>query len=97
VLKGKDALRTGSFARLRLPAAQGQGPAGLSVPRSALVQRGELSGVFVARDGKAEMHWLSLGEPQGDRIPVRAGLAPGQQVIDAPEALVDGQPVEVLR
>jgi len=97
VLKGKDALRSGSFARLKLPETQAQGPAGLFVPRTALVQRGELTGVFVARDGKAEMHWLSLGEAQGDRIPVRAGLAANLQVIDTPEALVDGQPVEVQR
>ena len=97
VLKGQQALRTGSFARLRLPAAPAQGLAGLFVPRTALVQRGELTGVFVVRDGKAEMHWLSLGEAQGDRIPVRAGLAANLQVIDTPEALVDGQPVEVQR
>ena len=96
-------LRSGSFARLQLaPAGARHQPAAsadpqLTVPRSALIQRGDLNGVFVARDGKAELHWLSLGEAQGDRFPVRAGLAQGEQVIDQPGALADGQPVAVSR
>lgn len=96
ILKG-GALRTGSFARLKLPQAPDAGPAELMVPVSALVRRGELTGVFVARDGKAELHWLSLGEAQGAQVPVRAGLAALDPVIDQPEGLRDGQPVEVRR
>lgn len=96
IVKGGESLRTGAFARIQLPGAPKSGD-GLAVPRSALVARGELTGVFVARDGKAELHWLSLGEAQGDRVPVRAGLAPGLQVIDRPEGLVDGQPIEVVK
>ena len=98
VLKGV-ALRTGSFARIRLPQTQdpAQGPGAVMVPASALVRRGELTGVFVARDGKAELHWLSLGEAQGAQVPVRAGLAAGETVIDQPGDLRDGQPVQVQR
>ena len=96
IVQGGEALRTGAFARIQLPGAPrvGGGPA---VPRSALVDRGELTGVFVARDGRAELHWLSLGEPQGGLVPVRAGLAPGLAVIDRPQGLADGQPIEVVR
>ena len=47
--------------------------------------------------GRAALRWLSLGEPQGDRIPVRAGLAKGESVIDAPGDLRDGQPIEVTK
>jgi RND family efflux transporter MFP subunit len=97
ILQGGPVLRTGSFARLKLPQGPVPGPAEVSVPRSALVQRGELSGVFVARDGKAELHWLSLGDAQGAQVPVRAGLSAGDQVIAQPGGLRDGQPVEVLR
>ncbi|MBI4912343.1 MAG: efflux RND transporter periplasmic adaptor subunit [Acidobacteria bacterium] len=85
-------LRVGSFGRIQVPGLKLQG---LSIPRSALVQRGELSGVFVAREGKAELRWLSLGEAAGDRLPVKAGLKAGEAVIDAPGDLKDGQPVEV--
>ena len=89
-------LRTGSFARLKL-AGTAQAAQELSVPRSALIQRGELNGVFLNHEGKAELRWLSLGAAQGDRFPVRAGLAKGDQVIDRPGTLQDGQPVEVNR
>jgi RND family efflux transporter MFP subunit len=92
VLKPKG-LRQGSFARILVPGvATAQG---LSVPRSALVQRGELTGVFVAKDGHAELRWLSLGEGEGSFLPVRSGLKDGEKVIDHPGALQDGQPVEV--
>ena len=61
------------------------------------MRRGELSGVFVARDGKAELRWLSLGDARGAAVPVRAGLKAGEQVIDLPGSLQDGQPVEILK
>ena len=86
-------LRQGSFARILvpgLPVAQG-----LSVPRSALVQRGELTGVFIAKDNHAQLRWLSLCEGDGAYLSVRSGLKDGEQVIDHPGALQDGQPVEV--
>jgi RND family efflux transporter MFP subunit len=95
VIQGGGTLRTGTFARIKLPGSAATG-SDLLVPRSALVLRGELSGVFVANAGRAELHWLSLGEVHGSSVPVRAGLAPGLQVIDQPEGLTDGQPVEVL-
>ncbi|WP_306600019.1 efflux RND transporter periplasmic adaptor subunit [Geothrix sp. 21YS21S-2] len=91
---GATGFRSGAFARIKSP---GAAPEGLSVPRSALVVRGELSGVFVARDGKAELRWLSLGDARGAAVPVRAGLKAGEQVIDNPGTLVDGQPVEVSK
>jgi len=97
VAKGGEGLRSGAFGRLKLPGAGSKATEEQYVPKSALIQRGELNGVFVARDGKAELRWLSLGEAQGDRIPVRAGLAKGEQVIDAPGDLKDGQPIEVTK
>ena len=92
VLKPKG-LRQGSFARLLVPGL----PAtpGLSVPRTALVQRGELTGVFIAREGHAELRWLSLGEGSGSYLSVRSGLKAGEQVIDQPGSLQDGQPIEL--
>ncbi|WP_005036382.1 efflux RND transporter periplasmic adaptor subunit [Holophaga foetida] len=97
VLKGGPALRTGSFARLLLPAKPQPQTTTPFVPQTALVQRGELNGVFVAKDGKAQLRWLSLGERLGDRFPVRAGLQSGEGVIDSPGDLKDGQPIEVMK
>lgn len=101
VLKG-SALRTGTFGRLKLPVVPSsespvQNAGDIFVPESALVRRGELNGVFVAQNGKAELRWISLGERQGDRVPVRSGLAKGEVVIDAPGELKDGQSIEVIR
>jgi RND family efflux transporter MFP subunit len=107
VLGDVAGLRSGAFARLEVPgagaashasAASGApaAPAATWLPRSALVERGDLSGVFVAgASGKAELRWLSLGDTTGEAVVVRAGLRAGDRVIDAPGALRDGQEIEV--
>jgi len=92
-----EAFRTGTFARIKVPGTLVKGLEVLFVPKSALVLRGELAGVFVAQEGHANLRWLSLGEAQGDRVPVRAGLAKGEAVIDQPGELKDGQPIEVSK
>ena len=95
---GLQGLRTGDFARLEIPRPAAAGRAeDRWIPESALVERGDLTGVFIARDGHAELRWLALGEPAAGAVPVRAGLQPDDEVIDAPGLLRDGQPVEVSR
>jgi RND family efflux transporter MFP subunit len=86
-------LRSGAFGRIEVPGAGGS--SGVWLPRSALVERGDLTGVFVTAAGRAELRWVSLGETLGDRVGIRAGLRGDEQVIDAPGALRDGQPIEV--
>ena len=97
VLKDAPAFRTGTFARIKILGAIAASGAEVSVPRSALVVRGELTGVYVAESGHANLRWLSLGEAQGDRVPVRAGLTIADAVIDRPGDLKDGQPIEVQK
>jgi RND family efflux transporter MFP subunit len=95
ILGASGAYRTGTFARIQAPgAAKAEG---LTVPATALVVRGELTGVFVVREGRAELRWLSLGETRGTSVAVRAGLKAGEPVVDMPGTLADGQPVEVSR
>lgn len=89
-------LRSGGFARLRMPDAAGGAPAEVWLPRSALVERGDLTGVFVASGGRAELRWIALGESAGELVAVRAGVRSGETVVDSPGALRDGEPVEVL-
>jgi RND family efflux transporter MFP subunit len=95
VLRGSAALRSGAFARLAIAADVSEPARGVWVPRSALVERGDLTGVFVVRGDEAELRWLALGEAVGDRVPVRAGLTADDAVIDVPNALRDGQRIEV--
>jgi RND family efflux transporter MFP subunit len=94
VMAAQGELRSGAFARLLLPGAAAA--AATWVPRSALVTRGDLTGVFVVASGKAELRWIAPGESAGDGLTVRAGLASGEPVVDAPGALRDGDRVEVL-
>ena len=97
VVRAPAGLRTGAFARLLLPAVPGAAPVAgaVWVPRSALVQHGDLAGVFVVEDGLGVLRWLSLAETVGDQVHVRAGLRPGERVVAAPGNLRDGQRVEV--
>jgi RND family efflux transporter MFP subunit len=93
VVEGGAGLRSGGFARLAIPADAP--PDVVAIPRSAVVERGDLTGAFVVEGGRAHLRWLALGEALGDRITVRAGLRAGERVVDAPAALADGAPVEV--
>lgn len=89
-------LRQGTFARILAPGAKAEGLAkDVFVSRSALVQRGELTGVFVAKDGHAELRWITVGDGAGDSLPLRSGLKAEDRVIDHPGNLQDGQPIEV--
>jgi RND family efflux transporter MFP subunit len=86
-------MRSGLFARLRLPGGGAEAETHLSVPAAAVVRRGGLAGVFVVKGGKAWLRWVALGAPATDRVEVRAGLDEGERVALAPERLEDGVPV----
>jgi len=51
--------------------------------------------VFLAAAGKAELRWIAAGDTEGGAVAIRAGLRAGDEVIDAPGTLRDGDPVEV--
>ena len=86
-------VRPGDFARLQLP--PDDGAQHLWVPRTAVVERGDLTGVFLVRGERAELRWLAVGDGTRDAVSVRAGLRTGDAVVDSPGSLRDGDPVEV--
>jgi RND family efflux transporter MFP subunit len=89
------ALRSGLFATALLPAGQRQV---LRVPRSAVQQRGGITGVFVAREGHAEFRMVVLrGTNDGAEEPeVLSGLSAGDQaIVEPPPGLEVGAPIEV--
>lgn len=70
----------GALVRASLPLRDAR--ATLSVPRSALVRRGELDAVYVvAAEGRIVLRQVRLGEAQGEAVEVLAGLEPGEQVL----------------
>lgn len=87
-----EGLRSGLFARLSLPsgdAAASDAPR-LTVPASAVLRRGGLTGVYVISAGRARLRWIAVGETRGSAIEVRAGLERGERVVSDPAGLTDG-------
>ncbi|HRZ04748.1 MAG TPA: efflux RND transporter periplasmic adaptor subunit [Candidatus Competibacteraceae bacterium] len=52
----------------------------LTVPRSALVQRGEVSAVYVVKDRQVSLRQVRPGRVEGDPVEILAGLDAGEQV-----------------
>jgi hypothetical protein len=70
----------GSLVRISLP-TQASRPA-LTVPRSALLRRGELDAVYVVgADGRATLRQVRLGEGDTEVVEVLAGLSAGERVV----------------
>lgn len=94
-LPSAPGLRAGLFARLVVPAVAAEPR--ITVPRSAVFERGGLTGVFVVSDGRAHLRWVAPGARDGDSLEIRAGVEAGERVALEPAALVDGAAVRETR
>jgi RND family efflux transporter MFP subunit len=93
-LPDRTGLSAGMFGRASF--AVTGGPAAVTIPESAVVERGQLAMAFTVEDGKAVMHALRLGARSGGRVEVVSGLDAGAQVVVENAArLAHGTPVEV--
>ena len=52
----------------------------LTMPRQALAQRGEVSAVYVVKDGKVSLRQVRPGRSEGEAVEILAGLEPGETV-----------------
>jgi membrane fusion protein, multidrug efflux system len=76
----------GMFARAWLPLA-GAADGRVFVPATAVVQRAELSAVYViGADGRPLLRQVRLGRNDGQRVEVLAGLSAGERVALDPQA-----------
>ena len=68
----------------------------LAVPKSAVVEHGELQGIFVvAPDGRIEYRLVKTGKTMGDHVEILSGLAAGEKVaVSQIDRLSDGARVE---
>jgi multidrug efflux pump subunit AcrA (membrane-fusion protein) len=81
-LPADPGLRSGLFGRAHF--ARGERTS-LLVPRSAVVERGQLQGVYILDQNKiANLRYITLGQPSGQQIEVLAGLQDGESVIAEP-------------
>lgn len=95
---GTSGLRSGMYANVRFPAAAVEAASGtLLIPGSAVVRRGQLTGVYtVSKSQTALLRWVRLGREFGDQVAVLSGLQPGESLIVSSRGrLYNGARIEV--
>jgi RND family efflux transporter MFP subunit len=81
-LPSDSGLRSGLFGRARFPRGE---RTSLLIPRSAVVERGQLQGVYVMDTNQiAGLRYITLGKSAGDQVEVLSGLQAGEKLIAAP-------------
>jgi membrane fusion protein, multidrug efflux system len=88
-LPAGKSIRSGLFGRAVFRTGERQA---LLVPRRAVLERGQLSGVFVVDEaGTAHYRLIQPGRARGDRVEVLAGLTAGERIaVDGVERLTEG-------
>lgn len=86
-------LRSGSFGRAMFPVGEKRA---ILLPRSALVEQGQLVSAWVVDGGNiARMRLVKPGPVHGDRVEILAGLAQGDRVVvGGAEKVTDGARIE---
>jgi len=87
-------LRSGLFGRAQFSRGERQA---LLIPRSAVVERGQLQGIYVLDQNKvAGLRYITLGKPSGANVEVLAGLQDGERLVAKPGAVdLNGKRIEV--
>ena len=89
VENGEGLLKPGQFATVRIMQPQSE-PAVL-IPARAIRTEGNVSRVFVIKDGRAEQRLVQLGQTEGDLVEAKSGVAENEQVATTNiEQLSDG-------
>ena len=78
----ENAPQPGATAKVLFPIA-GDG-ASLQLPLSAIVQRGEVSAVYVVAGNRISMRQVRLGQRLGDQVEVLSGLTSGETIAADP-------------
>jgi len=92
-LPGAPGLRSGLFGRAVFEAGVRRV---LAAPSSGVVERGQLTSVFVIENGVARMRMVTLGARREAQVEILSGLSGGETMVAAiPAGLRDGARVEV--
>jgi len=86
-------LRSGMFGRAMLPIGEKKG---ITVPGSAIMERGQLTFVWVAdANNVVRMRLVKAGQKYGDRVEILAGLTDGDRfVVGGMDKVTEGVRVE---
>lgn len=75
-------LRSGLYGRAEFPRGERQA---IMIPRTAVIDRGQLQGVFVLDQNRvASLRYVTLGKQASDAVEVLAGLEDGEQLVAKP-------------
>ena len=81
-LPSDSRLRSGLFGRAHIPRGQRQA---ILVARSAVVERGQLQGVYVVgEDQVATLRYITLGQTAGEQVEALSGLQAAERVVVVP-------------
>jgi RND family efflux transporter MFP subunit len=81
-LPSDPALRSGLFGRAQFTRGE---RTGLLIPRTAIVERGQLQGIYVLDQNRiAALRYITLGKPSTQQVEVLAGLQAGEKLISDP-------------
>lgn len=88
-----EGIRSGQFGRVAIPTAETNV---ITVPKGAVMKRGQMEVVFVVRDGVASLRLVKTGRAIQNSIEILSGLESGETIVASNlSALADGQPVTV--
>ena len=87
------ALRSGMYGKARFTVAPKQT---LAIPEKAIIQHGQLTGVYVVDEsGAARFRLIKTGKKSGDLVEVLGGLSDGERILTGRvEAISDGSRVQ---
>jgi RND family efflux transporter MFP subunit len=95
--ESKANLLSGMYATVQFPTTKKANNGRVLVPMDAIVQNGQLSGVYtVSESNTALLRWLRLGRTYGDSVEVLSGLSAEEQyIISAEGKLYNGVKISI--
>ena len=98
-LESYKGLFSGMYTQVQFPISTEVSASKILLPQSALIQRGQLQGVYVvSQQNTAILRWLRLGHHVGDQIEILSGINPGDQyIVSAKGKLENGSPLTLLK
>jgi RND family efflux transporter MFP subunit len=89
-----DDLNSGTFARVRFVRGERQT---MTIPKSAVITRAGIEGVFVVEHGRAFFHMVRTGMEMDGLVEIQSGLVLGEQVvISNNESMLNGDIIDVI-
>ncbi|MFX0557880.1 efflux RND transporter periplasmic adaptor subunit [Maribacter sp. CXY002] len=95
--KTNEKLLSGMYATVQFPLDMDTERSMVLLPKEAIVNRGELSGVYtVSQNNTALLRWLRLGRTYGDSVEVLAGLSADEKyILSAEGKLYNGAKIAI--